>query len=120
MEKYDLVIVGAGPGGSACAKIAAEQGLKVIFFERGNYPGEKNTSGAVIEMEAACEVISDFPHDDTPLQRTVEGGALWLQSEDGLLGVNGFIQKWSADRVPKRIRPVVGWKSDRSGGKIGD
>ena len=113
MEKYDLVIVGAGPGGSACAKIAAEQGLKVVFFERGNYPGEKNTSGAVIEMEAACEVISDFPHDDTPLQRAVEGGALWLQSDDGLLGFNGFIQKWSADQGEAKAYTVYRNEFDR-------
>ncbi len=98
MVKYDLVIVGAGPGGAAAAKIAAEQGIKVIFFERGNYPGEKNTSGSVIETRAACEVIPDFPHEDTPLQRSVEAGSLWLQSEEGLLGLNSFIEAWSSSK----------------------
>ncbi len=97
MEKYDLVIVGAGPGGAAAAKIAAEQGLKVIFFERGNHPGEKNTSGAAIETEAARQVIPDFPHEDTPLQRAVEGGNLGLQSDEGLLSLTGFMQPWNAD-----------------------
>lgn len=45
MEKYDVVIVGGGPGGSMAAKTAAEAGLKTIFFERGRRPGEKNSSG---------------------------------------------------------------------------
>lgn len=45
MKNYDIVIVGGGPGGSMCAKIAAEKGLKAIFFERGRKPGEKNSSG---------------------------------------------------------------------------
>jgi len=45
MAKYDVVIVGGGPGGSYAAKTAAELGLKTIFFERGRNPGEKNASG---------------------------------------------------------------------------
>ncbi len=45
MEKWDVVVVGAGPGGSYAAKTAAEVGLKTVFFERGRKPGEKNSSG---------------------------------------------------------------------------
>jgi flavin-dependent dehydrogenase len=45
MRDYDVVIVGAGPGGSTAAKECAERGLKTIFFERGRKPGEKNSSG---------------------------------------------------------------------------
>lgn len=45
MEEYDVVIVGGGPGGSIAAKVAAEKGLKTIFFERGRKSGEKNSSG---------------------------------------------------------------------------
>lgn len=43
--EYDVIIVGAGPGGSVAAKVAAEAGLKTVFFERGRKPGEKNASG---------------------------------------------------------------------------
>ena len=45
MTEYDVLIVGAGPGGSVAAKVAAENGLKTVFFERGRKPGEKNSSG---------------------------------------------------------------------------
>lgn len=45
MKKYDVAIVGGGPGGSYAAKTAAEKGLKTVFFERGREPGEKNSSG---------------------------------------------------------------------------
>ncbi|MFX0133632.1 MAG: NAD(P)/FAD-dependent oxidoreductase [Candidatus Hodarchaeota archaeon] len=45
MSDYDVIIVGAGPGGSIAAKVAAEAGLKTVFFERGRKPGEKNASG---------------------------------------------------------------------------
>ncbi len=39
MKSYDLIIVGAGPGGALAAKTAAEKGLNPIFFERGRKPG---------------------------------------------------------------------------------
>ena len=45
MKDYDVVVVGAGPGGSYAAKTAAELGLKTVFFERGSAPGVKNSSG---------------------------------------------------------------------------
>ncbi|MHA1279095.1 MAG: NAD(P)/FAD-dependent oxidoreductase [Candidatus Helarchaeota archaeon] len=48
IEMYDLVIVGAGPGGSVCAKTAAELGLKSLLLERGSRPGAKNASGCAL------------------------------------------------------------------------
>ncbi|MHA1651047.1 MAG: NAD(P)/FAD-dependent oxidoreductase [Candidatus Helarchaeota archaeon] len=79
---YDLVIVGAGPGGSACAKIAAEEGLKVLLLERGRYPGEKNTSGSTIWGNVAREIIPDFPAD-APIERVVDGYRMYWVPEPG-------------------------------------
>ncbi len=36
--KYDLIVVGDGPGGLMAAKTAAEDGLKVIMVERKKEP----------------------------------------------------------------------------------
>jgi electron transfer flavoprotein-quinone oxidoreductase len=44
-SKYDVVVVGAGPGGSLAAKTAVEMGLKTVFIERGRKPGDKASSG---------------------------------------------------------------------------
>jgi len=38
-EKYDVIVVGAGPGGSIAAKEAAEKGLKVLLLERDREVG---------------------------------------------------------------------------------
>ena len=34
MQSFSVVIVGAGPGGLACARILAEHGLDVLVLER--------------------------------------------------------------------------------------
>jgi flavin-dependent dehydrogenase len=39
-EKYDLVIVGAGPGGAMAAKTAGENGLKTALIERKTNPAK--------------------------------------------------------------------------------
>ena len=41
MEKYDVVIVGAGPAGGACAIALARQNLKVALLEKRSLPGAK-------------------------------------------------------------------------------
>jgi electron transfer flavoprotein-quinone oxidoreductase len=43
--KCNVVVIGAGPGGSLAAKTASELGLKTILIERGRKPGEKASSG---------------------------------------------------------------------------
>ncbi len=67
MEEYDVVVVGAGPGGSMAAKTAAEKGLKTVFLERGREPGEKNSSGCGLgqrwwkDYPELMEKIKDLP-----------------------------------------------------------
>ena len=39
-KKYDLVIVGAGPGGAMAAKTAGENGLKTALLERKTNPAK--------------------------------------------------------------------------------
>ncbi|MGB9860635.1 MAG: FAD-dependent monooxygenase, partial [Moorellaceae bacterium] len=39
MQEYDVIVVGAGPAGSAAARVAAAAGLKVLILERKARPG---------------------------------------------------------------------------------
>jgi electron transfer flavoprotein-quinone oxidoreductase len=43
--EFDVIVVGAGIGGSAAAMVAAQKGLKVAMVERARVPGEKNYFG---------------------------------------------------------------------------
>ena len=39
--EYDLIVVGAGPAGSACAITAARSGAKVLLLEKDSFPRQK-------------------------------------------------------------------------------
>ena len=38
---YDAIVVGAGPGGSACAALLAKQGMRTLLLEKNDRPGGK-------------------------------------------------------------------------------
>ena len=47
MQLFSVVIVGAGPGGLACARILAEKGLDVLVLERKPVVGPKVCGGGI-------------------------------------------------------------------------
>ncbi|MCK5056243.1 MAG: FAD-dependent oxidoreductase, partial [Candidatus Aminicenantes bacterium] len=44
-DELDVIVVGAGLAGLACAYEAAGAGLQVAVLERGDAPGSKSLSG---------------------------------------------------------------------------
>ncbi len=47
MERFDVIIVGAGPGGLSCARTLAEAGLTPLVLERGETVGPKICGGGI-------------------------------------------------------------------------
>lgn len=45
MEEYQVIIVGAGPAGSACAKALKDEGINLIVVEKDKMPRYKTCSG---------------------------------------------------------------------------
>ena len=46
-KKYDVIIIGAGPGGMTAALYAARANLSVLMLDRGVYGGQMNNTGAI-------------------------------------------------------------------------
>jgi electron transfer flavoprotein-quinone oxidoreductase len=69
-EILDLIVIGAGPAGLACAAEAAGAGQQVIVLERGDLAGEKNLSGGRLYLEPIKELCADLLKD-APFERTV-------------------------------------------------
>lgn len=47
MKKYDVVVIGAGPGGMTAALYAARANLKVAMLDRGVYGGQMNNTDGI-------------------------------------------------------------------------
>ena len=62
MEKYDLIVIGAGNGGMMCACRASKLGLKVLVIEKHNLPGGAASSfvRGRFEFDASLHEIPDF------------------------------------------------------------
>src|SRR5215216_186332 len=54
-ERYDLVVVGAGPGGSSAAYHSAKAGLNTLLIDRQEFPRDK-TCGDGLMPHAASEI----------------------------------------------------------------
>lgn len=83
-ERFDVAIVGAGPGASMAAYVLAKGGLDVIMFERGDYPGSKAMFGGVLYTTVLSKFFPDFPQHQCVERHVVEKRFSMLSESDEL------------------------------------
>jgi len=66
--QHDVIVVGAGPGGSTVAKTCAEEGLKVVLIDKRSQPGLKVCAGGL-----EFQVIDEFKVDEGAVECFPEG-----------------------------------------------
>ena len=86
-ERFDAIVVGAGPSGNAAAYTMAKSGLNVLQLERGEYPGSKNVQGAILYSDALEKLMPDF-RDDAPLERHVIEQRIWMMDDHSHTGMH--------------------------------
>ncbi|MFN3821284.1 MAG: NAD(P)/FAD-dependent oxidoreductase, partial [bacterium] len=80
-EKYDVVVVGAGPAGSMAAKSAAEMGAKVLLLERDPVVGTPVRCGEGISGDNLSRLI---PIQDRWIAARVEGVVIYAPNGTGV------------------------------------
>ncbi|MBM3450461.1 MAG: FAD-dependent oxidoreductase [Armatimonadetes bacterium] len=86
-EKFDAIVVGAGPAGASAAAVMGRAGLNVVLLERGDVPGAKNVMGGVMYGRMVADVVPEFWKADPPLERVVAEERMWLATPDDVLSV---------------------------------
>ncbi len=85
-ERFDAIVVGAGPAGSAAALTLARKKFSVLLVERGRAPGSKNMFGGRIYAWPLFDLLPDWSKD-CPVERLVTQEHLAFLSEDASLGL---------------------------------
>ncbi len=80
-DAYEVIIVGAGLAGSACALKLARCGMRVCVCERGSQPGEKSLSGMILYGRPLAELIPSF-WKEAPVERAISRRRFSILSQD--------------------------------------
>ncbi len=95
-EKFDVIVVGAGPAGTACSLACARQGLNVLLIERGEYPGAKNVMGGVLYRQQMEELIPEF-WKEAPLERPVVEQRFWMMDKESVVSFGYKGLEWAVE-----------------------
>jgi electron transfer flavoprotein-quinone oxidoreductase len=86
-EKFDVIVVGAGPAGSTAALKLAQEGCSVALIERGETPGAKNLSGGVLYGRCLENLLPGFTAQ-APIERYVTNHITTFLTADAWFGLD--------------------------------
>jgi electron transfer flavoprotein-quinone oxidoreductase len=92
----DVVVVGAGPAGSAAALALARAGCSVVLVERGPYPGSKNVYGGVIYPRILDDVVPQWWRQ-VPVERWVVRRSTMVMTPTHSLAFDVRSQAWGQE-----------------------
>ena len=114
-DDCDIIIIGAGIAGTACALRCARAGLSVLLLERAEIPGSKNLSGGRLYTHALAELLPQF-HLTAPLERCITHESLSLLTPDGATTFSSLQpggESWSVLRA--RFDPWLVAEAEKEG-----
>ena len=121
MKKYDIVVIGAGPGGLTAGIYAARRGMKTLILERGviggqmalatkieNYPGVERAPGMEIAKtmekqarEFGCEIRMEEVVEMDLKKKTITTNADKYEAKAVILATGGGHKKLNIENEDK-------------------
>jgi len=98
-EKFDAIVVGAGPAGAACAYVLAREGKNVLMVERGVTAGSKNVTGGRL-YTYALEMLEPGLYTRAPLQRKVVREQIMLLGKDNAVTID-YVDYAFGENIPQ-------------------
>ncbi|TMB75726.1 MAG: FAD-dependent oxidoreductase [Chloroflexi bacterium] len=86
-EKFDAVVVGAGPAGTAAAITMAKAGLEVAILERGAKPGSKNVMGGILYNHYLEQIVGE-DWKQAPLERPIIEERRWIMTPEAAISLD--------------------------------
>src|SRR5215510_358707 len=109
-DKFDSIVVGAGPAGVSAAITMARAGLNVALLERGEYAGAKNVQGAVLYSKMLQDVVPEF-WKDCPLERAIVEERLFVLTQDS--GIQIGFKSTAYDTTPANCYTIIRVEFDK-------
>lgn len=110
-NKTDVIVVGAGPAGIACAITLARAGKEVVLIERGLFAGSKNVFGGAVYTKPTKEIFPNF-EQEAPLERKNIAHNFMILGENDSTSINyrksgnesysvirGKFDRWMAEKA---------------------
>ncbi len=94
-QRFDAIVVGAGPAGCACGLVLAKAGLETLIVERGKFAGAKNMWGGALYGSSLNELIPGF-WEEAPVERHILRHRYSLLSEETSLSAEFTTKKFGS------------------------
>lgn len=95
-DKFDCIVVGAGPAGISCAYELAKAGAQVLLIERGEYPGSKNVMGGVLYRQMMEDIIPEF-YKEAPIERPIVEQRFMMMDKESAVTMSYKGLEWAQE-----------------------